>query len=56
MARSYGEYLRRGATIAAVAIDAPGQNAAMVATLALPFPVLSDPAGEGLIQPMGVWD
>lgn len=56
MARSYEEYLRRGATIAAVVIDAPGQNAAIVATLALPFPVLSDPAGDGMIKSFGVWD
>jgi len=56
MARSYGDYLRRGATIAAVVIDSPEQNAAMVAKLLLPFPVLSDPAGEKAIQPYGVWD
>ncbi len=56
MARNYGEYLRRGATIAAVVIDAPGQNAAMVEKLALPFPVLADPDGERAIKPFGVWD
>jgi AhpC/TSA family len=56
MARAYGEYLRRGATIAAIVIDSPGQNAAMVAKLALPFPVLSDPGGDGAIKPFGLWD
>jgi hypothetical protein len=56
MARDYAEYLRRGATIAAVVIDAPGQNAAMVEKLALPFPVLSDPDGTGAVRPWGVWD
>ena len=56
MARDYAEYLRRGATIAAVVIDAPGQNAAMVEKLALPFPVLSDPDGTAAVRPLGVWD
>ncbi len=56
MAREYEEYLRRGATIAAVVVDAPTQNAAMVEKLALPFPVLADPDGEGAIKPFEVWD
>ncbi len=56
MARGYGEYARRGATVAAVVIDPPGQNAAMAEKLALPFPVLADPGGEGAIKPLGVWD
>ncbi len=56
MAREYGEYLRRGATIAAVVIDPPPQNAAMVEKLALPFSVLADPEGERAIRPFGVWD
>lgn len=56
LARSYGDYLRRGATVAAVVTDSPEQNAAMVAKLQLPFPVLSDPAGERAIQPFDVWD
>ncbi len=56
MAREYGEYLARGAMVAAVVIDAPGQNAAMVEKLALPFPVLSDPDGTAAVRPFGVWD
>jgi hypothetical protein len=56
MARAYGDYLHRGATIAAIVIDSPGQNAAMVAKLALPFPILSDPDGETAIKPFAVWD
>lgn len=56
MARSYDEYLMRGAAIAAIVTDHPAQNAAMVSTLALPFPVLSDANGEGAIKPYGVWD
>jgi len=55
MARAYDEYLKRGATIAAVVIDTPGQNAAMVDTLALPFPILADPSGDGAIKPFDVW-
>ena len=56
MAREYDAYTERGATIAGIVIDAPEQNAAMVEKLALPFPILSDPAGEGAIKPFGVWD
>jgi peroxiredoxin len=56
MAREYDDYLRRGATIAAVTIDPPGQNAAMVQKLALPFPVLADPGGTRVMRSAGVWD
>ena len=56
MAREYDAYTRRGATIAALVIDPPEQNAAMVEKLAVPFPILSDPDGEGAIKPCDVWD
>ncbi len=56
MAREYGDYLRRGATIAAVTIDPPEQNAAMVEKLALPFPVLADPDGAQVMMSAGAWD
>ena len=56
MARDYDAYTRRGATIAAIVIDPPEQNAAMVEKLALPFPILSDADGERAIKPLGVWD
>ncbi len=55
MARHYDDYTSRGVSIAAIVIDPPEQNAAMVEKLALPFPVLADPDGSGLIKPMGVW-
>jgi hypothetical protein len=55
MAREYGEYTRRGAQVVAVSVDPPVANAAMVAKLALPFVVLSDPGGEQAIKPYGVW-
>jgi len=56
MAREYDAYLRRGATIAAVVIDPPEQNAAMAEKLALPFPILGDPGGERAIKPYDAWD
>ena len=56
MAREYAAYTQRGATVAALVIDTPAQNAAMVAKLALPFPVLSDPGGAGAIQALDAWD
>jgi hypothetical protein len=56
MARDYGDFTRRGATIAAVSVDSPGRNAAMAEKLALPFPVLADPDGEGAIKRFAVWD
>lgn len=55
MAREYGQYTRRGAQIAAVSVDPPEANAAMVDKLVLPFPLLADPGGERAIKPFGVW-
>ncbi len=55
MAREYGEYSRRGAQIAAISVDPPEVNAAMVDKLVLPFPLLSDPGGDGAIKPYDVW-
>ncbi len=56
MAREYDQYTLRGATLAAIVVDMPEQNAAMVKKLAVPFPILSDPDGERAIKPCGVWD
>ncbi|MGI8643077.1 MAG: peroxiredoxin family protein, partial [Thermomicrobiales bacterium] len=50
------EYSGRGATIAAIVIDTPAQNAAMVEKLALPFPILSDPDGAAAIKPLDAWN
>ena len=41
--------------MAGISVDSPGRNAAMVAKLTLPFPLLSDPGGEQAIKPYGVW-
>ena len=56
MARECAAYQGRGASIVAIVIDTPEQNAAMVEKLALPFPILSDPNGEGAIKPYDRWD
>lgn len=42
--------------MAAVDVDSPGQHAAMVAKLGLPFPYLSDPDRDLLIGPLGLRD
>lgn len=44
-----------GAQLVAISVDDVGANAALTAKLRLPFPVLSDPDGEGAIKPFGVW-
>lgn len=36
-------------------MDEPTTNAALVDKLDLPFPILSDPDGEGVIRPYGLW-
>lgn len=42
--------------VVGISVDDAGRNAAMVEKLGLPFPLLSDPGGEGAIKPYGVWD
>ena len=39
-----------------VSVDAPEQNAALVESLRLPFPVLSDPDRSLAVEPFGVAD
>lgn len=56
IARDYQTYLDNGVKVAAVVIDKPEQNAAMVEKLALPYPVLSDPDGTATMIPLDVWD
>jgi hypothetical protein len=41
--------------LAAISVDPPSRNAAMVEKLDLPFPLLSDPKGE-LIKHLGLWN
>ena len=42
--------------MAAIVIDSPQQNAAMVEKLALPFPILSDPDGVVATKSLDAWD
>jgi hypothetical protein len=42
--------------VAAVAVDSPERNAAMAARWFLPFPIHSDPGGEQILQPLGLWN
>lgn len=56
MAREFEEYTRRGAEVVGVSVDPPEVNAHLVETLALPFPLLSDPDGEGIVKPLDAWN
>ena len=42
--------------MAAISIDSPPQNAALIESLRLPFPILSDPDRTGAIGPYGLAD
>jgi peroxiredoxin len=56
MARKHKQLTDRGAEIAAVSCDPLERNAALVAKLHLPFPILSDPDFEQAIRPLGLLD
>lgn len=56
MARRHEEFTGAGAAVAAVVVDSPEQNAAMVEKLRLPFPILSDPDRKLAIEPYDVAD
>lgn len=45
-----------GTDVAAVSVDSPGRNAALAARWRLPFPVLSDPGGVEVLQPLDLWN
>lgn len=51
MALRHGDYTAAGAVVAAIDIDSPGQHAAMVEKLNLPYPLLSDPDRTKAIIP-----
>ena len=55
MAREYERYTDLGAQIVAISVDSPGRNAAIVESLALPFPILTDEAGQSLARPLDLW-
>ena len=50
------QFLEAGVRTFGISIDAPELNAAMVAKLSLPFPILSDPDRSLAIRPFGVAD
>ncbi len=56
IAREYGAFTRRGGQVAAISVDPPAANAAMVEKLQLPFPLLSDPGGEQVLKPYDSWN
>jgi hypothetical protein len=51
VALRHHEFLNAGAVVAAIDVDSPGQHAAMVDKLNLPFPMLSDPDRSLAIGP-----
>lgn len=52
MADRHDEFLERGGRVYGVSADSPGQNAAIIEKLALPFPILSDPDRDQAITPL----
>ena len=56
MAQRHDEILAAGARTVGVSVDDPGRQAAMVDKLDLPFALLSDPGGSGLLQALGAYD
>ncbi len=54
MAARYGELLTAGTRVVAIDVDSPGQHAAMIQKLDLPFPFLSDPDRTGAIDAYGL--
>lgn len=56
IASRHGEFLSAGARVLAITADSPPQNAFLMADLALPFPLLSDPDRENAITPLGFAD
>lgn len=44
-----------GADVVAVSVDSPGRNAALAARWQVPFPILSDPGGVEVMQPLDLW-
>ena len=55
-ARKYDQFQQRGAEVVGICVDSPDQNRAMIDKLILPFKVLSDPEGDRVIKPYGLWD
>jgi hypothetical protein len=56
MAQRHDEFLAGGGRVFALSVDSPGQNAAVMDKLALPFPILSDPERDQAVTPLGFAD
>jgi hypothetical protein len=54
VALRHREFTEAGAVVVAIDVDSPGQHAAMVEKLNLPFPMLSDPDRHLSIEPFGL--
>lgn len=55
MAQQHPQFTAAGARLVGISVDPVNQNAAMVAKLGLPFPLLSDPGGQQAIVPYDLW-
>lgn len=55
MALRYQGFLGAGARIVTLSVDPPARNAAMIDKLRLPFQMLSDPDGEGVLKALDAW-
>ena len=51
----WGRFERAGLQVAAIVVDEPSKNLAMVEKLLLPFPILSDPEAK-MIHAYQVWN
>lgn len=56
MAYRHEEITDAGARVVGISVDSPGQHAATVEKLRLPFPLLSDPDRTSVITPWGLAD
>lgn len=56
LAQRHDEFLDKGGRIYGISADTPGQNAAVIEKLRLPFPILSDPGRDQAIIPLGFAD
>ena len=56
MAQRQDEFLARGGKVYGLSADSPGQNAAVMGSLALPFPILSDETKNEAVRPLGFDD
>lgn len=56
LAQRHEEFLKRGGRLYGISADTPGQNAAVMEKLALPFPILSDVERTQAVEPLGFSD